>query len=29
VYCAAQLIIWRIEGKPDGIERRVLQLLGK
>jgi lipopolysaccharide exporter len=29
VYCAAQITIWRMEGRPEGIERRVLQVLSR
>jgi PST family polysaccharide transporter len=27
VYCCTQYSIWRLEGRPDGIERRLLQIL--
>jgi O-antigen/teichoic acid export membrane protein len=27
VFCATQYLIWRLEGRPSGIERRLLQLL--
>ena len=29
VFGAAQIAIWRIEGRPDGIERRLLQVLSR
>ncbi len=29
VFVAAQVAIWRIEGRPDGIERRFLQVLSR
>ena len=29
VFCAVQYVTWRLEGRPDGIERRVLQLLSR
>ena len=29
VFSAAQYLIWRLEGRPDGIERRVLQILSR
>jgi O-antigen/teichoic acid export membrane protein len=27
VFCLAQYSIWRLEGRPDGIERRLLQVM--
>lgn len=29
VFCTAQAVFWRLDGRPDGIERRVLQVLSR
>ncbi len=29
VFCGTQYTIWRLEGRPAGIERRLLQLLSR
>lgn len=29
VYCTAQYTLWRLEGRPDGVERRLLQAISR